>query len=413
MLVITGGSGVVGMQLIDQLRQDGTHQLLLVSRDPAAFRDRFPDCAVTDYAGLAAHDLNGASVLHLAARNNNVGGTAADFSAANVDHLLAVAAIAKRGGAAQFINFCSTHALAPKDGDLYGASKRDGAQALAQYWPDGALNLYLPAVYGARFSGKLGLLNGFSGPLRGLALALLGQIKPMVSVTRLADYLAVQTSGVTQVEGDSWRTEQYLADPVPARGLYAAGKRALDILAAIAIFVLLGWAMLLVAIYVRWDSKGPAIFAQERVGQNGHSFICYKFRTMGINTEQAATHNVSAASITRAGAFLRRTKLDELPQAVNLLKNEMSLVGPRPCLPVQTELVRLRQLRGVLAMKPGITGLAQVNDVDMSDPAKLAAWDSRYGAYRTLLLDCLLILRTMIGGGSGDRVVIPADAPPR
>ncbi|MFY9237845.1 MAG: sugar transferase [Roseovarius sp.] len=117
----------------------------------------------------------------------------------------------------------------------------------------------------------------------------------------------------------------------------------------------------------------------------------------------SGTHEVSAASITRIGHFLPRSKIDELPQVWNILRNEISLIGPRPGLPVQTALFEARQARGVFAVKPGISGLAQINDIDMSDPERLADWDARYIALQSLLLDAKIIMATLIGKGRGDR----------
>jgi lipopolysaccharide/colanic/teichoic acid biosynthesis glycosyltransferase len=101
---------------------------------------------------------------------------------------------------------------------------------------------------------------------------------------------------------------------------------------------------------------------------------------------------------------MRSSKLDELPQVWNIIRNEISLVGPRPCLPIQTQLIDERRERGVLAVKPGITGLAQVNGIDMSDPARLAKCDARYVRLQSLLLDIRLIISTALGRGNGDRV---------
>ncbi|MDF1610284.1 sugar transferase [Hoeflea sp. YIM 152468] len=180
----------------------------------------------------------------------------------------------------------------------------------------------------------------------------------------------------------------------------------MDLSAAIFVLVLLWWLMAIVWLLVRLDSPGPGLFKQIRVGRNEQPFLCYKFRTMHLSTPQKGTHEVPVSSVTRLGRFLRRTKLDELPQCINLLKNEMSLVGPRPCLPSQTDLVRERRRRGIFAIKPGITGLAQLNGVDMSDPEKLAKWDRRYLDLRGILLDLRLVIATALGKGGGDRTLV-------
>jgi len=180
--------------------------------------------------------------------------------------------------------------------------------------------------------------------------------------------------------------------------------RAVD-LAVTAIAAPLAAPVVLVAgALVRLETDGPALFRQTRVGRDGRHFTLYKLRTMAVTAPNRATHEVSASAVTRVGAFLRRTKLDELPQLLNVARGEMSLVGPRPCLPSQMELIRLRAARGVLAVRPGITGLAQVRGVDMSDPSKLAQIDEQYVRERSLCGDLGLLLQTFVGRGQGDRV---------
>ena len=149
---------------------------------------------------------------------------------------------------------------------------------------------------------------------------------------------------------------------------------------------------------------GQPIFRQERVGKHLKPFILVKFRTMPVETASVATHLVDASSVTKLGAFLRKTKLDELPQLINVVKGEMSLVGPRPCLFNQEELINERQQRGVLDVLPGITGLAQINGVDMSTPAKLAEMDQEMIQTFNLKAYFAYILQTAIGRGAGDRV---------
>jgi O-antigen biosynthesis protein WbqP len=125
---------------------------------------------------------------------------------------------------------------------------------------------------------------------------------------------------------------------------------------------------------------------------------------MRRDAPQVATHEASAALVTPWGRFLRRTKLDELPQLWNVLKGEMSLVGPRPCLPTQTELIIERARRGVFAARPGITGLAQLQGIDMSTPRLLAETDAKMLAGLNLRAYLAYLLQTALGRGRGDRL---------
>lgn len=178
-------------------------------------------------------------------------------------------------------------------------------------------------------------------------------------------------------------------------------KRLIDVLAG-ALFVMFAWPFLLtIIVVIRLQSPGPAIFTQTRVGKGGRLFTCYKLRTMYAGTANLPTHEVAATSVTPLGEHLRRFKIDELPQLCNVLLGDMSLVGPRPCLPSQVELVKARQALGVLAVRPGITGLAQVKGIDMSDPHRLAEVDAEYVRTQSLLGDFKLIAATLRGRGLG------------
>lgn len=151
------------------------------------------------------------------------------------------------------------------------------------------------------------------------------------------------------------------------------------------------------------DSGSP-LFFQERIGRNKKKFILVKYRTMSIDTASVASHLASSSSITPFGHFLRKTKIDELPQLWNVLKGEMSLVGPRPGLFNQQELTDERDNLGVFTVLPGITGLSQVSGVDMSTPKLLAQTDAKMIAMFSLKNYFKYILQTIIGGGSGDRI---------
>lgn len=149
---------------------------------------------------------------------------------------------------------------------------------------------------------------------------------------------------------------------------------------------------------------GIPLFRQTRVGRHQKPFTLVKFRTMRPDTKSVATHLANPAAVTPLGAFLRRTKLDELPQLWNVLKGEMSLVGPRPCLFNQTELIEERATRGVFAARPGITGLAQINGIDMSTPKLLAETDARMLQGLGLAAYFCYIIKTVTGAGRGDRI---------
>jgi lipopolysaccharide/colanic/teichoic acid biosynthesis glycosyltransferase len=168
--------------------------------------------------------------------------------------------------------------------------------------------------------------------------------------------------------------------------------------------LVLGFPVLLLLTLIGLFDTGSPIFMQERVGRHKKPFVLVKFRTMKKDTASVASHLASAEAITPFGKLLRRTKLDELPQLWNVLKGEMSLVGPRPCLFNQEELIAAREQRGVLQARPGITGLAQVNDIDMSTPDLLAETDARMLAELNLLNYFRFIIQTVTGKGSGDRV---------
>lgn len=158
-------------------------------------------------------------------------------------------------------------------------------------------------------------------------------------------------------------------------------------------------AILLLILLVKKSSNGPGLFRQERIGKDGAKFVCIKIRTMKCGTLHLPSHEVSDAAVTPLGSFLRRTKLDELPQLFNVLVGEMSLVGPRPCLRTQVELIDARQASGALSVMPGITGLAQIQGVAMSNPDLVAWIDGEYVRSRSFLGDLAIIWRTLVGHG--------------
>lgn len=168
--------------------------------------------------------------------------------------------------------------------------------------------------------------------------------------------------------------------------------------------LVLGAPVLLFIYMVGLFDTGSPLFRQERVGRDQRPFVLVKFRTMRPDTASVASHLADASAITSLGALLRRTKLDELPQLWNVLKGEMSLVGPRPCLFNQTDLINERAARGVFNSRPGITGLAQVSNIDMSTPELLAETDAKMLASLTAADYFSYIIQTVSGKGAGDRI---------
>ncbi|WP_415883483.1 sugar transferase [Neptuniibacter sp. QD34_54] len=179
--------------------------------------------------------------------------------------------------------------------------------------------------------------------------------------------------------------------------------RFLDIVISfVALFFL--WPLLLIVCLIGCFDTGSPVFLQKRVGKNQKLFTLIKFRTMKPDTASVATHLASSSSITKFGHFLRKSKVDELPQLINVLFGSMSLVGPRPCLFNQEELIAERQSRGVFDVLPGITGLSQINQIDMSTPKLLAEWDQKMINSMSLRNYFTYIVATGLGKGAGDRI---------
>ena len=180
-------------------------------------------------------------------------------------------------------------------------------------------------------------------------------------------------------------------------------NRLLDVLLSFFGLIFLSPIIFIIFIIGYFDTGLP-VFTQKRVGKNKKPFTLVKFRTMRPDAASVATHLADVSAITKLGGFLRKTKLDELPQLWNVLKGDMSLVGPRPCLFNQEELIAEREKRGVLKVRPGITGLAQINEIDMSTPVLLAETDAEMIIELNIKKYFYYILQTVMGKGAGDRV---------
>ena len=183
----------------------------------------------------------------------------------------------------------------------------------------------------------------------------------------------------------------------PAGSFYVrVGKRLLDFVLVIPCLLAVSALLLITAILIKLDSPGPVLFRQERLGKNGRVFVAYKFRSM-TDKRHGYTHRTAAhldnSELTRVGAVIRRLKIDELPQLLNILRGDMSLVGPRPAMPAQlaeyTDLARER-----LTVRPGLTGLAQVNGNTYLTWPERWQYDAQYARTPSFVLDLQIIAKT-------------------
>ena len=183
-----------------------------------------------------------------------------------------------------------------------------------------------------------------------------------------------------------------------ASALYSISKRTMDIVSSLVGLILLSPLFLLVAILIKLDSKGPIIFKQIRIGKNSKPFYIYKFRSMKIDATNLSTEEFINASdfTTKVGKFIRKTSIDELPQLVNILKGDMSIVGPRPVIEREVRLLEIRKECNVDSILPGITGLAQINGRDNIDDYEKVKYDFEYLSKRNLVLDIKIIINTVL-----------------
>ena len=178
--------------------------------------------------------------------------------------------------------------------------------------------------------------------------------------------------------------------------IYLVTKRGIDLFGAVSLIIILSPILLVLSILVKLTSKGPVIHWSKRVGRDNEVFLMAKFRTMKIETPQIATHLMSDPDsyLTSIGGYFRRKSLDELPQLVNILKGEISFVGPRPALFNQDDLIEARTKVKVHSIRPGITGWAQIHGRDEIPIPQKVEYDHYYLENRSLFLDFRILLET-------------------
>lgn len=172
-------------------------------------------------------------------------------------------------------------------------------------------------------------------------------------------------------------------------------KRLLDIFCSLLALILLFPLLLTIAMLIKIFDPGPVFFSQSRVGKDEKSFNFYKFRSMPVNTGDIPSDKVGSVKLTLVGKIIRRTNVDELPQLFNIIKGDMSIVGPRPPIPSQKELICARKRNGAIKLKPGLTGLAQVNSFDYMTSRQKADFDGEYYKNLSFFLDVKIVLNTI------------------
>ena len=175
-------------------------------------------------------------------------------------------------------------------------------------------------------------------------------------------------------------------------------KRFTDILFGLILLSILSPLLLIISLVIKFDSKGPMLFSQRRIGRNNKEFLLYKFRTMRTDTPNVATHLLKdpQSFITPVGKFLRKSSLDELPQFLNIIKGDMTFIGPRPALYNQYDLIDLRTRCGVPTLRPGVSGWAQVNGRDSLELSEKVDLDHYYLEHQTLTLDIKILFSTVL-----------------
>ncbi len=173
-------------------------------------------------------------------------------------------------------------------------------------------------------------------------------------------------------------------------------KRLLDIVLALLALIVLAPVMLVFALWIYLEDRGAIFFTQERIGKKGHKFDFLKFRSMPENTGHIESARAKALPVTKVGKIIRRTNIDELPQLFNILRGDMSIVGPRPAIASQEKLLSLRHKVGADEIAPGLTGLAQINAYDGMPENEKARWDGEYAANLSFFNDVKIVLRTFV-----------------
>lgn len=395
-IIVTGASGLVGTKLIEVLEKLNV-ELVLIGRDETRLKKLFSSHRALNYNQLDSYKEKVDAIVHLAVMNNNIAGLNEDFQKANVDLFKKILLFSKKNNVSKVINLTSFHIFYNKQ-DPYSVTKRDAYNWGKDNYSKSLTNIICPFIYTYPYKGKLSLLNKLPKVIRAPLWNILSALKPLINLDSVVREI------ILQLESNGKPKDILLSENKDNNFTYLVFKKLINLGFAISMLIVFILPMIFIWLFIVLTDKVPGIFTQTRLGKNEVHFKLFKFRTMRMGTPNIETHKSSESDITKIGSVLRRTKFDELPQIFNILANDMDLIGPRPCLPKQLELINFRRKKGIYQISPGITGYAQVNQIDMSSPKILAEWDNKYLKMRSIILDLLILKQTFLGKGGGDKI---------
>lgn len=395
-IIITGASGYVGSILIPELLKYN-HNLLLVGRNTDKLKSKYINISICEYHELSRIGKNFDLLINLAAINNNSKKQYSYYLKVNRDFLYKLAEMSKSAKIKYFLNISSFHELDIENQSKYAKSKREGTKKIQNISGLKILNIYIPFVYGKIWPKKIKILNFFPYKISQICFYFIASFYPTLNIKKLAKFINKNLSSYK-------KKNNYLFDSKNDNYFYVVITLLVNIFISFSILLSFSWLMILIYIFVSFTGKGKPIFIQKRVGQHKKHFDLFKFRTMQINTKELATHLINKNKVTKLGKILRVLKFDELPQIINLLMNKVTFVGPRPSLISQKNLIKIREENNILELKPGLTGYAQVNHIDMSNIKRLVQYDHYYLINRSLVLDFKIIIKTFLGIGFRDNV---------
>ncbi|MDC3096196.1 sugar transferase [Alphaproteobacteria bacterium] len=400
-IIITGASGFVGRLITSELNKINI-KILLVGRSLKKLKKIYPNNKVCEYDELIKFANDYDCLLHLATFNNKKQNDYKKARNENLNIFKQIYKIAKKYKIYIF-NFSSIHSLDFFCKTNYAESKREIEKYIKNENYDSIQTLYLPLVYGSKMSGKLKIMNLLPKTISKLILYFLSAFKPTINIDTILLHILKYDFKSKDVNLKNHQLN-ILSENICKNLFFSFFKRAFDLGFSLFIIIFLWWLFILIWLLIILETPGPGIIFQKRVGKNGKIFNCIKFRTMQIGVKQAPTHQMSSNDITNFGRFLRKTKLDELPQIFNIIFNQMSLIGPRPCLDIQHKLISKREEFNILKIKPGITGYAQINKIDMSNTDIITQFDYVYLKTQSIILDCKIIIKTIFGAGNIDNI---------